>query len=201
MIKRIIQFSSFIFIFLIAACAPPRPAAQAPENKVIPLEERKTETKKVSSWELTGAMAAKSKNKAWSASVNWMQRGVSNYQIRLFGPLGSGTVIIDKKGSTVTYRDGPKAVSSTNASQLLQDQTGIRLPVNNLYYWVRGLPAPGSVQSTKHDRYNHLSQLQQDGYTINYLSYTSVNGKDLPSKIKLTGKGVFMKLIVKRWKI
>jgi outer membrane lipoprotein LolB len=186
---------------LLAACAPtPRPSEQAPINKIEPLAKRKAETAKVSSWELKGAMAAKNKAKAWSASMDWVQRGPNSYQIRLMGPLGGGTVLINKEGNTVTFQDGAKKTSSTNAEELLLQQTGIRLPVNNLYYWVRGLPAPGAVATEQHDAYNHLVHLKQNGYTINFNQYTSVNGVDLPSSIRLEGNGVMIKVIIKSWK-
>lgn len=190
------------FAFLLTACAPtPRPAEEPPTNKVVPLEKRKAETATVSSWEISGAMAAKSKAKAWSASMNWVQHGSNSYQIRLMGPLGGGTVLINKTGNTVTFQDGAKKSSSTNAEDLLLKQTGIRLPVNNLYYWVRGLPAPGNVQAEKHDQYNHLVQLKQSGYTIDFNRYTSVKGVDLPSAIRLEGNGVMVKVIIKNWNV
>jgi len=186
--------------FLLTACAPPpRPAELPPINKVETVEKRKAETATISSWELKGAMAAKNKAKAWSASMNWVQHGPNSYQIRLMGPLGGGTVLINKLGNTVTFQDGAKKESSTNAEELLLKQTGIRLPVNNLYYWVRGLPAPGPVQAEKHDRFNHLSQLRQSGYTIDFNQYTSVKGIDLPSSIRLVGNGVMVKVIIKSW--
>lgn len=188
--------------FLLTACAPtPRPAEEPPVNKVVPLEKRKAETATVSSWEINGAMAAKSKAKAWSASMNWVQHGANSYQIRLIGPLGGGTVLINKTGNLITIQDGAKKSSSTNAEELLLKQTGIRLPVNNLYYWVRGLPAPGGVQAEKHDQYNHLVQLRQSGYTVDFNQYTSVKGVDLPSAIRLEGKGVMIKVIIKNWNV
>lgn len=187
--------------FLLTACAPPRPAAELPENKVMPVEQRKAKTETVSSWELRGAMAAKNKNKGWSAAMNWRQEGPNAYQIRLMGPLGSGTVLIDKKGNTITYQDGPKKISSHNADELLVEQTGIRLPVNNLYYWVRGLPAPGPVQAEHRDKYNHLVAMKQNGYTINFTKYTSVKGIDLPSMIRLEGNGVMVKVVIQNWTI
>ncbi|KTC72410.1 outer membrane lipoprotein LolB [Legionella birminghamensis] len=161
----------------------------------------KTAANSISSWEVSGAMAARSKNKAWSASVNWVQRGASNYQIRLFGPLGSGTVLIQKQGGQVSFRDGPKSASSSNAEQLLLQQTGVRLPVSSLYYWVRGVPAPGKVQSAVKDSSGYLSLLRQAGYTIQYLGYTKAGNAYLPSQIKLQGNGVFIKFIIKRWKV
>lgn len=188
-------------VLLLTACAPPKPAAELPTNELMPVAKREAKTATVSSFELSGAMAAKNSKKAWTASINWLQRGAGNYQIRLMGPLGGGTVIIDKKGSEVSFRDGPKTVHSSNADELLFKQTGIRLPVNNLYYWVRGLPAPGPVGSRQQDNYNHLTSLNQAGYHIDYTRYTSVKGIDLPSMIRLEGHGVMVKLIIKNWRI
>nr|WP_242605242.1 lipoprotein insertase outer membrane protein LolB [Fluoribacter gormanii] len=133
--------------------------------------------------------------------MNWKQSGPNAYQIRLMGPLGGGTVLIDKKGDIVTFQDGPKKITSHNADELLVEQTGIRLPVNNLYYWVRGLPAPGPVQAEHRDDYNHLVQLKQNGYTINFTKYTSVKGIDLPSMIRLEGNGVMVKVVIQNWTV
>lgn len=155
----------------------------------------------LSSWELSGAIAAKSRKRGWTATLNWLQQGPNQYQIRLFGPLGGGTVIIEKRGSVVTFRDGPKRKSSNNADVLLQRETGVRLPVKNLYYWVRGLPAPGSIQSKRQDANHYLTSFKQGGYNINYTAYTSVNGLILPSKIRLQGHGVLIKLVIKRWQV
>ncbi|WED43205.1 lipoprotein insertase outer membrane protein LolB [Legionella cardiaca] len=155
----------------------------------------------ITSWEISGALAARSKSKGWNASINWLQRGSSQYQIRLFGPLGSGTVIINKQGGVVTLRDGPKSASSASAEELMKQQTGIRLPVQNLFYWVRGLPAPGNVQSAKRDAANHLLVLKQSGYVIDYAQYTTVGKAVLPSVIRLQGNGLFMKLVIKRWRL
>lgn len=188
---------------LLTACAPPRSAMMQEQSptltKVIPVEKRKEKLKTISSWEIRGALAAKNKAKGWSAAMNWVQRGPSSYQIRLIGPLGAGTVLINRQGNTISFQDGPKRVTSSNADELLMQQTGIRLPVDNLYYWVRGLPAPGKVGSEKHDQYNHLVQLQQSGYTITFSNFTSIRGADLPANIRLEGNGVMVKVVIKHW--
>lgn len=190
-----------ITLGLLTACAPPKPAPEAPINETMPVVEREVKTATISSWDISGAMSASNQKKAWTASLNWHQQGINHYQIRLFGPLGGGTVIIEKDGGMITYKDGPKTISSKSADELLYQETGIRLPVTNLYYWVRGLPAPGAVQSTQYDQYNHLTQLKQAGYTIDYAKYTSLKNIDLPSKIHLQGHGVTIKLIIKQWSV
>ena len=154
---------------LLVACAPPRPALTPAENIVKPVEERREEIQTIRSFEISGAMAARNPKKSWTASINWLQTGAANYQIRLFGPLGSGTVLIKRSGGLVSFQDGPKRVSSSNAAQLLQRETGVRLPVQSLFYWVRALPAPGGAPKISRDRYNHIKTLRQNGYTVQYL--------------------------------
>ena len=198
---RMMQSVIVIPVCFLTACAPPKPATELPQNEVMPLVERKAKTNTVSAFTIVGAIAAKSKNKGWSASLNWAQRGANSYQIRLMGPLGGGTVLINKHDSVVTFKEANKTFPSSSADALLVKHTGIHLPVSNLYYWVRGLSAPGSVGSTKQDKYNHLSQLKQNGYTVDYGRYTSINGIDLPSLIRLQGQSTTIKLVIKQWKL
>ena len=155
----------------------------------------------LSSWELSGALAARNKKRGWTAVLNWLQQGPNQYQIRLMGPLGGGSVIVEKHGGLVTFRDGSKKVSSNNADELLQKKTGVRLPVKNLYYWIRGLPAPGAIQSVHRDAHQYLTAFTQSGYTVSYTAYTVASGMNLPSKIHLQGHGVMIKLVIKHWKV
>jgi outer membrane lipoprotein LolB len=176
-----------------------QPAEPNQKNQITSSEKKSAQ--QISTWELSGAIAARNKNKSWTASMNWAQVARDQYQIRLYGPLGGGTVMVEKNGTIITFRDGAKKVASTDADKLLLSQTGVRLPVNNLYYWVRGLPAPGPVGSEHRDANQHLLQLSQAGYTITYSQYTIVNGSTLPTKIRLEGHGVMIKVAITRWKI
>jgi outer membrane lipoprotein LolB len=206
MIKQIICTS----ILILAACN------LANAQNTVPLETKKskygksskrtnnkisTKASHISSFALNGAMAVRSQRKSWTASVNWIQRGAGNFNIRLSGPIGSGTILINKQGGSVSYRDGSRTASSSNANQLLYKETGVRLPVNNLFYWVRGIPTPGAVQSAQKDQSGRLQVLRQSGYTIVYGNYTSIGDTALPTQIRLEGNGVLIKMAIKRWKI
>ena len=207
------KYVSIISFCLLTACAPPKSTFEAPLPKA-PADEKTSATKpeqktqpaarkpdQLTAWELSGAIATKHNKKGWTATLNWLQQGPNQYQIRLLGPLGGGAVSIEKQGSLITFRDGPKKITSTKADALLEQQTGIRLPVGNLYYWVRGIPAPGAIQSSQHDQNAHLTSLNQAGYLIDYTGYTSSGGMDLPSKIRLVGHDIIIKLIIKHWQI
>ncbi len=180
---------------------PPTESIHAePKGKEKPSTKLYTQASTITSWDISGALAARNKQKSWTASINWLQTGADHYQIRLIGPLGGGTVIIEKHDGIVMYRDGSKKVTASNADKLLLEQTGVRLPVKNLYYWVRGIPAPGTSSKERHAKGEPLTQFNQSGYTITYAQYMEVNGMMLPSKIRLEGNGVLIKLVIKRWK-
>ncbi len=210
-----LKYAVIAAIVLLTACSTPKntmesPVLQKPQESTttapktdLPTEPMATAShaNQLSTWELSGAIAAKHRNKGWTASLNWQQQGPNQYQIRLFGPLGGGTVVIEKHNGIITYRDGPKIITAKNAEDLLEKQAGIRLPVQNLYYWVRGIPAPGGTQTEQRDETHHLTVLKQSGYTIDYTGYTRVSELDLPNKIRLQGHGVAIKLIIKHWRI
>lgn len=161
----------------------------------------KSDLSPLTSWMFNGAIAVQDKNKSLTASINWQQQGVNNYQIRLFGPLGGGSILINKKNKLVYFNDGKKLLSANNASALLRAQTGIFLPVESLYYWVQGLPAPGKVLSFKRDNDNCLIELNQQGYIVNYADYIKTNNRFLPKQIKLQGHDVVSKLVISSWKL
>ena len=199
---KLFKYGYIFLVCLLSGCAThqkvPESTIKQPTTTVETLTNKpKQPASTVSSWELSGAMAARNQKKGWNASLHWAQQGINRYQIHLNGPLGGGSVIIKKEDGLVTYTDGTKKASSSNADELLLKQTGIQLPVNNLYYWVRGLAAPGAVTTSKFDEQHRLISLTQAGYTIHYTHYLSVNQIELPGKIELQGHGVVIKLVIK----
>lgn len=198
-----------VLLALLTACAPPKmhqvSELNAPQSTTTPRAQQPKITQQsattLSAFELSGAIAAKHHNKGWTATLSWIQQGPNQYQIRFIGPLSGQTVMIEKQHAVITYREGEKKLTSTNGDDLLQQQTGIHLPVNNLYYWVRGIPAPGAVQSAQRNETNQLTTLKQAGYTMNYTHYMPVGNRTLPNKIQLQGHDMMIKLVIKRWSV
>jgi outer membrane lipoprotein LolB len=155
----------------------------------------------IHAWNIQGMLGVRSAKKAWSAQLAWQQNGPSNYHIRLYGPMGGGTTLIDKSNGIVTYQSEHKKAQSKHAGTLMKQQTGMAFPVESLYYWVRGIPAPGAVGSSHYGSQKELELLQQGGYTINYTEYRPVKGYLLPTKMKLEGQGIVMKFVVKSWNV
>lgn len=165
------------------------------------LKNKPQTTATLSSWNIAGAIAAKKNKKAWSASITWQQFNKNDYRMHLFGPLGGGSITLEKKNAQLTYQDGHKTIQSTNETELLYKETGVILPVKQLFYWVRGIKAPGEIQSSQQDHEGHLALLRQSGYTISYSNYITINQMSLPTKIRLENANSVVKLVIKHWSI
>lgn len=144
---------------------------------------------------VSGAIAAKNQQRGWTANFYWEQKNPQDYQILISGPLGSETMEITQHQSEVTYREGKKVIHAKQAETLLAKETGIRLPVDHLYYWIKGKPAPGPIQAIKRSPDQDILVLQQSGYTLEYSNYRD----HYPYKIRLIGHQLMVKIVVKDW--
>jgi outer membrane lipoprotein LolB len=71
--------------------------------------------------------------------------------------------------------------------------------LTQLFWWVRGLPAPDSPSQVTLDTDSQLNRLEQDGWKIQYLSYLEQDGYTLPERIKLQGQDLQVTLVIKDW--
>lgn len=189
-----------LLISTLAACAT-MPASQKAYNQKMPWKARSNQLTKIKKWTVKGAVAIKLPNQAESAYLNWQQHN-KNYTLHLFGPLGMGAVnITGKPGNFILKNAEGQTFKAKSPESLIQQEMGWTLPVSNLYYWVRGLPAPGVKANKQFDTYNHLIKLNQAGWQINYLQYTGINGVDLPSKLTLKNPTLLLKIVINRWQI
>ncbi len=183
---------------LLASCAS-MPTGQAPQNQNITWGSRVGTLSSVEDWDLKGLIAIRAAKDGGSANWHWRQ-SKNNYTISLFGPFGANSFTLTGTPSSVLLEtsDGKK-FNATTPELLLAQQTGWQLPISNLYYWIRGLPVPGVPAQKQFDTYHHLTALTQQGWTIHYLRYVSVNQIDLPNKIFLDNSQVNVKIIINQW--
>jgi outer membrane lipoprotein LolB len=93
--------------------------------------------------------------------------------------------------------------TAPDADDLLEQSLGVRLPVNGLRYWVRGLPEPGSTPGLQTDAHGRLTRLEQNGWVIEYPAYapTSRLNLDLPERIVARRTDLSVKLVIEQWKL
>ncbi len=187
---------------LLTACATTTPVQAPPQDKKLTWETRSHQLASIQSWQLNGAMSVVTPKQAGSAQVQWQQKGPNNYQMDLYGPVGMGSVkLTGHPGQVILRMANGKTTSANNPEILLQQQLGWDVPVSNLYYWVRGLPAPGSPSNKQWDAYHHITSLQQQGWNIQYKQYTNVSGIDLPKRVFMNNGPVKVRMAINQWQI
>lgn len=155
----------------------------------------------IKNWHLSGSISIQHNGKATPASFQW-QQNQKDYAITLLGPLGIGRVQIDGTPSLITFQQPNKPLlSAKTPERLMQHQLGWYIPISELYYWVRGLPAPNTPHRKLFDSQHQLARLQQAGWEIQYLSYHSVHNILLPQKMVLTQDQLRIKLVIRAWEI
>lgn len=169
-------------------------------NHYLPWPQRQKQLQALTAWTTNGSIAAHNQIRGgWNASFNWQQQAHS-YNVALFGPLGMNHVQINGTPGQVTLITSKQTLTASNPEALLQQETGWQLPVSNLPYWLRGLPAPYSRDKHAVDMNNHIVHLNQDGWNVYYLRYISVNGVDIPDRILLTNPPWVVHIVMHQWR-
>jgi outer membrane lipoprotein LolB len=189
-----------ILILMLSSCATvTQSPSAANQEKTLTWSQRETQLSAIKNWTLSGALGIRQQGQSQFVSLTWLQQG-GNYQQTISGPLGMGAVRIIGSPTHVTFWKSPQQqYVATTPEVLMQEQLGWQLPVSDLYYWIRGLPVPGIADNKKLDAENHLVALQQQGWQINYLAYSDVNGIDLPTQIKLNNPMMNVKIVIRQW--
>ena len=195
----------YAFFLSLAGCAttPPSPlpantpkAITSTENKSL-----RNDPAAIQNWDLKGMIAIRNTHDAWSAHWQWNQQN-QNYVINLIGPLGSNSIqLTGSPGKVLLETSDGKKTQSASPETLLEKQLGWRLPVSNLYYWVRGLPVPGIPAQKQLDASQHISVLAQQGWRVEYLRYSRVGQTDLPAKMNLNNAALNVKILISQWQL
>lgn len=153
---------------------------------------------RLQSWNTQGKIAVKTNQKGWNASFNWSQK-YTNYDLSIFGPLGSSRISLIGNPHHVTLITNEKAYESDNAEMLFQQQLGWYIPVDSVYYWIRALPAPDSASHIARNDAGQVVIIEQQGWYIEYLSYDKFNGLNLPTLIQLQNPKISIRIAIYQW--
>lgn len=194
------RYITLLTLLLLTACAT-LPSSKTAYNQNIPWPTRVKQLTKIKTWQLSGKVAVQLPQQSMSAYLNWQQQN-KLYHLNLFGPLGIGAVnITGKPGQFILKNSEGETLTARSPEKLIEQGLGWRLPVSDLYFWIRGLPDPKLNSQKQFDRYHHLTTLKQNGWTIKYLRYTGTHGVDLPSQMLLSRPQLSLQLIIAHWNI
>ncbi|UNG17709.1 lipoprotein insertase outer membrane protein LolB [Stutzerimonas zhaodongensis] len=185
---------------LLAGCAGlgPQESVEGPGNAE-DWKTHKAHISEIDGWQISGKIGIQAPQDSGSGTLFWLQRQ-DYFDIRLSGPLGRGATRLTGRPDAVALEvAGQGRFEADSPEALVESQLGWQLPVSNLLWWVRGLPAPDSRSRIALNANGQLASLKQDGWDVQYLSYTEEDGYPLPNRIKLAGRDLKITLVVKVW--
>lgn len=137
---------------------------------------------------------------AFPGRVRWQHRADSD-ELWFYSPLGSAVAQLrqDAGGALLITSDGQE-YRSGDLHQLAYDVLGWDLPLEQLPFWVRGLPGPGEVERDE-DSEGRPKTIRQAGWRVSYLDWTPAGVRGLPSKLDVQGQRLRMRLAIDTWKV
>lgn len=164
-------------------------------------QQHRQHTARLSAWEISGKLAMRSQAQSGSGVMFWLQRQ-DYFDIRVSGPLGQGSTRLTGRTGEVRLTTPQLDLHASSAEQLMHEQLGWSLPVDNLLWWVRGLPAPDSKYQLRLNENSLAQHLEQDGWQLDFVRYQSLpDGTRLPERIQLQGPYLQLTLLVKQWQL
>ena len=154
-------------------------------------------------WRATGKVSVKVDGDNTSANLNWLQ-SQDIYAVRLTGPFGQGGADIFGDSNSVRIEvAGEEPVSSSNPEGLMTEYFGWSLPLDNIHWWLKGVPAP----NTKHQIISQLdqapglgrvSEFEQNGWLVSYTQFHT-ESPYFPRKIRISRDQVSSLMVIKDW--
>ncbi|GIZ11069.1 lipoprotein insertase outer membrane protein LolB [Pseudomonas sp. NCCP-436] len=193
-------FLALSLLVLLAGCSglTPRESLQGQGDARL-WQSHKQLISQLDGWQISGKIGIRAPRDSGSATLFWLQRQ-DYYDIRLSGPLGGGAArLTGRPGNILLEVANRGRFQAESPEALLQEQLRLELPVSNLLWWIRGLPAPDSHSRISLDGDSRLARLEQDGWQVDYLRYTEQNGYVLPERLKLQGADLEITLVLKDW--
>ncbi len=174
----------------LAACATTRTAPPSAE-----WQRRAVELQSADTWQLEGRAAVALGQQGWQATLTWRQSG-SSAEVHLAGPFGIGALVLKQTPEGLALNGAPP--SDAVLSQV-QEKLGFDLPIENLHYWLLGVPNPASTFDLSRNDQDRAKVLSQSGWSIAYDRYMPVAGDLLPARLVLTAGDVRVRIVIDHW--
>jgi len=202
-LKQIIKHQIILISLLAISACSTQPNTHTAQQTQQPIPDH---------WNITAKLGIRTQDDSGSLTLRWTQKG-EHYHIQASGPLGQGRVAITgQKHQIMMKRPNQPASYSSHPEQLLEDTLGWQFPIQQLGYWVRGLPYPENNRHQNNTVHNDeteyhwdtsgtLTALVQSGWHLEYDRYQLIDNWLLPKKIKARKENVVLTLIIKQWQL
>ncbi len=169
-------------------------------------EDHRYSMESLSTWTLQGRLNIRQQDNSDTVSINWQQQE-QEFLINLSGVFGLGaTMIIGDEGGIRMQRGNEAPLTASSLNEFTRDVIGYEFPAEVLYFWVRGIPAPGrpaDIELNEQQLLSVLRQVDSQGniWQLEYDRYELNEGHRLPGRIRMTQSDYRLTLLIQDWQL
>lgn len=189
--------SLILTLLLLGGCAM---QSTQPTTIITDWDQHQQQLEQLQTWRLEGKLGYHDSRDGGSAWVNW-QQSAENFKLQLNGPFGAGaTHIIGDDHSAELQRSGKETIYAPSPAALTEQLFGWQWPVDQLQFWIRGIPAPNTpLVGSHHNPDGTLADLDQAHWQLEFSRYQQVDRWILPSRIRGNSGEYSFTLVIKSW--
>ncbi|NAW68491.1 lipoprotein localization protein LolB [Vibrio sp. V27_P1S3P104] len=193
-------FLLFFFIITFTGCS----TISQPISEV-QWQTHQDQLKKIKHFQLVGKLGYRSPEQRQSLHFQW-QTDSNGTQLRLTTFLGQTILNLsfNEHGAQVLTHDD-RLYQATSAQQLVQQLTGLDLPIELLQEWILGLPSQADqFDLNSHNTLAWLDKtIEQQTWRVNYQRYREYPWQQitlpLPEKLTLSQESTSINLVISQW--
>lgn len=183
---------------LLAGCVTAPPVVVGPGADA-PWPEQRAALVKLDRYGLNGRVAVAANGQGFSAGLRYAQLPHGS-SLALDGPLGIGGIRVELDGQDleVATSRGEKLDGDAARSEL-ERRLGFALPLEELRWWLLGVPAPGEASLDQDASTGEIHGFRQNGWQVSIAARAPGLGFALPQRLTAEREGTRLKLLVERW--
>ena len=184
---------------LLGACRTVPPGAIRGPGADAPWPVQRAALDQLDRYGLQGRVAVAANGQGFSASLRYAQKKSHAANLSLDGPLGIGGLRVDVDGEAVAIATSRgEKLDGREARAELERRLGFELPLQELRWWLLGVPAPGESAINAADD-GEIRDFTQNGWRVSIAARVAGLGFSLPRRLTAEREGARMKLLVDRW--
>ncbi|HVL01010.1 MAG TPA: lipoprotein insertase outer membrane protein LolB [Dongiaceae bacterium] len=135
-------------------------------------------------WQVEGSVKVKGEAGKEEAFITYKQvNGEYELQVRQDKPVGEPVAVV--KGIEGEGAASEQITAKNPQAEKLAQSLQSTLPLNNMSYWLRALPATENAKVSKEEDELAANEIKDDGWKIQYNNYMQVNSYLLPDQIEM----------------
>ncbi|MBQ4834524.1 outer membrane lipoprotein LolB [Pseudoalteromonas sp. MMG010] len=183
-----------LFFLFLSGCA------QKTATQTVLYADWKTRLANQQTWHIKGKLAFISPDERQSANLNWQQFKNKN-TLSLTSFIGIQVLALEQTPDQAHLKFDGEEYKARDAQQLLQQLTGLTLPLNKAGDWLKGTSNSANLLVDELGRARSVSWLDNSAinWHIDYSNYIQENGFWLPTKLTLTHQKIKIKIQINNW--